>query len=65
MTDPVSYEVRRVQGEEEMAEALRLRHDVYSVNLAARLGLGTSCQGRRRSPSIVTRRSAIRRKASG
>jgi predicted GNAT family N-acyltransferase len=31
MTDPVSYEVRRVQGEEEMAEALRLRHDVFCV----------------------------------
>jgi predicted GNAT family N-acyltransferase len=31
MTDVLTYEVRRVRGEEEMAAALRLRHDVFCV----------------------------------
>ena len=31
MTDVLTYEVRRVRGEEEMAAALALRHDVFCV----------------------------------
>jgi predicted GNAT family N-acyltransferase len=31
MTEAVTYEVRRVRGHEEMAAALRLRHDVFCV----------------------------------
>jgi predicted GNAT family N-acyltransferase len=31
MTDVLTYEVRRVQGEAEMAAALALRHDVFCV----------------------------------
>ncbi len=31
MTEAVAYEVRRVRGEQEMAAALRLRHDVFCV----------------------------------
>lgn len=31
MTDVLAYEVRRVRGEEEMAAALQLRHDVFCV----------------------------------
>jgi predicted GNAT family N-acyltransferase len=31
MTDVLTYEVRRVQGEDEMSAALELRHDVFCV----------------------------------
>ena len=31
MTEAVAYEVRRARGEQEMAAALRLRHDVFCV----------------------------------
>jgi predicted GNAT family N-acyltransferase len=31
MTDVLAYEVRRLRGEEEMAAALELRHDVFCV----------------------------------
>jgi predicted GNAT family N-acyltransferase len=31
MTDVLTYEVRRVNGEEEMSAALQLRHDVFCV----------------------------------
>lgn len=31
MTDVLAYEVRRVRGEEEMAAALQLRHDVFCI----------------------------------
>jgi predicted GNAT family N-acyltransferase len=31
MTEVLAYEVRRVHGEEEMASALQLRHDVFCV----------------------------------
>ena len=31
MSEPLRYEVRRVRGEREMADALELRHDVFCV----------------------------------